>query len=237
MSSYSDYIQFYKGLEKHVKKTFGELLESSAAEEQDVLAKLQNPSTWTDSDVVEPNLEIRLVYPKIFSERTWVKFAVLSWFVNPATQFELQEVLRKKGEQLKIRNFKSYLESKKLMVFTLFLEANFRSNDLFGNILQPGTMENYRDSEGKKKRVLRKDVLKLTLQRPKKAKKKVFRRGYNDHGSLPAADERARRLADEFAGTIEHRILELERNSWKLTIQNDLLSIEKLFEEVVRGII
>ena len=236
MKTLQDFILFSKGLEKHILKTFSPLLESSAAEEQDVIAKSLDSSSSRKARLLEPNLEIRLIYPKIFSERVWIKYCILSWFVGPYTQFELQEVLRKKGDQLKVQNYESYLESKDLCFFSLFLELNVKHSDLFGNILQPGVTENARDSEGKKIRLNKKDVLKLTLRSQPKAKKKVFRRGYNDHGSLPAADERARREANEFKGSQEQWNLELEKQNWKFAVHLNLLATQKLLEEVRRGI-
>lgn len=228
-------LNFRAGLEKYINANFSSELKRSAAEEQAVIAKSLGLSSKESNEIPEVNSEVRLVYPKIFSWRVWIKFAVLSWFLKPYSQFELQQVLEKKAAQLRIQNYQSYLYSFDLCCVALLTSPEVSTNDLFGNILQPGTREWILTAEGKKMRVSKPDLIILTLRSQRKPKKKVFRRGYNDHGSLPAADQIARRSANISSDSEQYQI-ELERNNFELTAQCDLLKTLKIHLELQEGI-
>jgi len=139
--------------------------------------------------------------PKIYSNRFLKKYAIISWFLPTYTQWELREVLRQRAIEKQFPELGSYLQSKKCCLMTLYLQTDLTHSDLFGNLLKTNTSfqkitikkdpENG-DSENGTKKVPVTDFCTLALVRPAKAKPKVFRRGYNDHGSYREDHEKGR---------------------------------------------
>lgn len=222
MNSYSIFV---KGLEKHIHKTFDSLLKQSEAEEHAVISKHLKLVSESFAHPDKAGSEIKLSVPRIFKKSDIIKYSILSWYCTTWTRFELQEFLRKKCTQLRLFEIETlYLYSKELMLYTLFRENDCTHGNLFGNILQPGIYINnyYQDFEGIKKiRLKKSDFIKLVLSTRTKPKKKVFRRGYNDKGSLPPFDKRARIEANTESLTFYEK--ELERNREQLLAKNKQL--------------
>lgn len=230
-----DYIQFCKGLNKHIIKTFARLLKQSEAEEQALIAKPLETDSKGDLLKDRIGCEVRIHLPKIFRKTDIIKYSILSWYLNPWTQFELQEFLRRRCTQMKYFEIETlYLYSKDLMMYTLFRENDCTHGSLFGNILQPGIFENnyYQTPEGPKKiRKKRTDFCYLSLYFRKRPTKPVYRRGYKDHGSLPPWDKKARTEAIMSINTYEKE-LQIQRE--QLLAKNKQL--ELLYEMKSKGI-
>lgn len=231
----NSYIQFCKGLDKHINKTFATLLKQSEAENQAVISKHLEAQSKKVLEVQEIGEEITLRVPRLFKKEYIIKYSILSWYLDPWTQFELQEFLRKKCTQLGFFEIEAlYLYSKELMLYTIFSENDCSHGSLFGNILQPGVYENITvisPEKTKKLRVKKSDFIFLSLKQRKPPKKKVYRRGYNDHGSMPPWDKKARTEANMLLDYYER---ELERQRSQLHSKNKQL--EYLYEMKLKGI-
>lgn len=220
------FIQFCQGLEQRIHSVFGPLLNSVAAQEQTVISK-QSYALAQSFDYPElSGCEIRVKYPKLFSKRNLIKYSVLSWWLTPIAKFELQEILQKKAIQLHFPEIQSYLYSRECMMASLFLENDLKHEDLFGNLLTNGIYENIVDTNGKHKRLHKSDFVTLYLQFRKKPNAKVFRRGYNDHGSMADPDKKAIRDEEYIELSTKQYELELQRTKESLlskTLINEML--------------
>lgn len=238
MALSKDFIQFKYGLEKHISKTFSNLLLRSEAEEQAVITKHLQPTESSNGGMIEKGLELQIKIPRVFRKRDLIKYSILSWYVPSLTQFELQEILRQKSVQLHLPEIQSYLYSKEVMLATLYLEIDYNKNDLFGNILQNGIYNFIRTDDGKRKKIKIKDQIILSTKHRNKPRKKVYRRGYNDHGSLPPFDEVERRkvLRESESLSILQARIELQRTYEKITASNRIMKgLEFLKTEGVEG--
>lgn len=229
------YIQFCKGLDKHINKTFAKLLKQSEAESQALISTSLETDSKGDFLKDKIGVEVRLHLPKIFRKTDVIKYCILSWYLDPWTQFELQEFLRRKCTQMKYYEVETlYLYSKDLMKYTLFRENDCTLGSLFGNILQPGVFVNnyYQTPEGPKKiRKKRTDFCFLSMQFRNRPRKTVYRRGYKDKGSLPPWDKKARTEANISLNYYEY---ELERQREQLLAKNKQL--ELIYEMKTKGI-
>lgn len=218
---------FCQGLNKHVRKTFGTLLQTSCARNQAVIAThLNRRRRGIRKNITEyNNSELRIYIPRIFKKEYIIKYAVLSWYMESNTRFYLQEILRAKCEQLGYPEIKFlYLYSRELMMFTLFSENDLKLGNLFGNILQPGVNVNinYIDSYGnpRNEKQLRADYFDIQEYIQPKAKKSAFKSGYDDHGSMASLDVKARREANKSLFSLEK---ELEKQNAELRAKNKQL--------------
>lgn len=143
--------------------------------------------------MIEIGLETVLKIPKLYRKKDLVKYAILSWYLPEWTKFELQEFLRQKSAQLHFPEVGSYIYSKEVMLASLYRENDYKKNDLFGNILQKGVFVWQQTSSGRI-RIKQPDLCFISTKRRKKARPKVYRRGYNDHGSLPPEDIKKARI-------------------------------------------
>jgi len=229
------YIQFCKGLDKHVKKTFARLLKQSEAESQVLVSTSLEIDSKGDFSREKIGSEVRINLPKLFKKTDIIKYCILSWFLDPWTQFELQEFLRRKCAQMRFFEVETlYLYSKDLMLYTLFRENDCTLGSLFGNILQPGVFVNnyYQTPEGPKKiRKKRADFCNLSIQLRKRPTEPVYRRGYKDKGSLPPWDKKARTEANMVINFYEY---ELKKQREQLLAKNKQL--ELIYEMKSRGI-
>jgi len=181
-------------LERRCQELFRPVVEKAAASELVVVSKHLKSlnEDWEGPDV---NQEIRLFLrvPK-FSKRRILRLCILSWYLPEVTRWELQESLRSKMKETNLLQMGSYLHSKQLCLFKLYLEDDLTHNDLFGNLL----VKNYKVREPNSNKIrfieVREEVFLYLWTRPK-PKKKEFKRGYNDHGSLADTSETARRDA------------------------------------------
>lgn len=228
---------FVKGLEKHIDKVFGQLLQNSCARNLDVVSKhLENRTLGIEKDINQwNNSEIRLSIPKIFKKDYILKYAILSWYLDPHTRFELQEFLRNRCTQQSLFEFKFlYLESKELLLYTLYRENDCKHGHLFGNILQPGVYEtikyNLPDGSPEEIRRVKDDRFVLFEYIQPKTKKPAFKRGYNDHGSQAPDDVKVRRQLNESIYSYEK---ELEKQNSILLAKNKQL---KFISEILEGI-
>lgn len=202
---------FKKGLEKHIEKTFASLLKEARAEEQAVITKhlklLEESSVKTKK---QPHHEIVLQFPRLFSVRNIIKYAVLSWWLPDWTRIELQEVLRIKALKLDYPEVGAYLYSRELCIFALYRETDCSHSDLFGNLLQNGVFENINTAEGSR-RIKKPDLIRLKIKFDPSPLRVNRKRGYNDHGSYSSISERARKVADQSAGQALQLEIELKR--------------------------
>lgn len=229
---------FTKGLDKHIAKTFGTFIKHSCAENQAIVSKHLEArvARIKDGDTIYNNSTLRIEIPKVFSKRYILKYSILSWYLDPYTQFELQEFLRKictnRKELFDIRFL--YLDSKEIMIYTLFRENDCSTSHLFGNILTNGVYEqlHYKSPEGKslKKKVFTQDKIKIYEYLQPKAKKLAFKRGYDDHGSLTPEDEKGRKKANMESNAFEK---EVEKQIEEL---RSMSKLEKFILEIRQGI-
>jgi hypothetical protein len=180
-------------------------------------------------------MEIKIKYPKLFSKRNLIKYSILSWWLTPIAKFELQEILQKKSIQLHFPEIQAYLYSKECMLATLFLENDLKHEDLFGNLLTSGIYENVIDPSGKRRRVRKSDFVTLYLQFRKKPKTKVFRRGYNDHGSMADPNKKAIREEEFIENSSKQYEIELQRTKESL-ISKTIINESLLFLYELKGI-
>lgn len=227
------FIQFQKGLDKHITKTFCSLLKQSEAENQVLISKLLEIESSDFEDDKVKNIEIRTSIPKIFKFDDLGKYCILSWYMPLEMRFYLQTFLEERCIKLKYFELKELLlNSKEIMLATLFTETLWKKNHLFGNILQRGVWINtyFTDSEKlSKKRIKRSDFVCILALPPKKAKATIFRRGYKDKGSLPPWDKKARQEAMEYnyQNEIERELIVLQR---QILASTKLLEVQKFLQ-------
>lgn len=115
----------------------------------------------------------------------------------------------------------SYLHSWELCVFKLFQEDDLTLSDLFGNVLK--YERNEKDKTGKIHKVKMDLNISLFLWTKPNPRKKVFRRGYNDHGSLADPNEKAR--TQELKNELSQFVLEeeLKQQMRELRFENQIL--------------
>lgn len=227
--------KFEEECEKWILTTFREMLNSSEASEQAILSKPLQLffSRRKKVNRVEVNSDISIKYPKLFSSRSLIKYAILSWYLPPYTQILLQEVLEVKATRLHFPEVKSYLYSKKYMLANLYLETDYKHSEIFGNLLTKGVQNNIRTSEGEKRRITATDSVLLVLCNSSTAKRKVRRRGYNDQGSrAPKGVSAAREEAKgDIYLTLLHQKLEKTLLEEKLSYLRNLRRLHKFIED------
>lgn len=232
MFTHEAYIQFSAGLEKHIFRTFGTVFQEIAAEEQAVISKHLEALDQSLEQPSKAGSEIRLKIPTLASKRNLLKYAILSWYIPEVTRWELQEFIRNRAISLHFPEVAAYCYSKEVMTYLLYSENDLKHSDLFGNILQRGIYIYHKDSSGDRVKVKIDDFVSLTLKYRSKPKKKVFRRGYNDHGSL--ADSSKKAIQEEEGKELGQQQLEIElrRVTEKLQLSNlinqTLLSLQDL---------
>jgi hypothetical protein len=207
------YIQFSKGLDSHIQKTFAGLLKKSTADDQAFVAKHLQIEPYFELDGSLINSEIRIKTPPLNSPRTILKYAILSWYLPDLSRFYLQEKLLQQTIRNHFWQIRVYLRSQKDCRIALLAELDYKLNDIFGNILQPGVHINRIAPDGSKYRENCPDLIKIGLQRPNRPKRTIRRRGYKDHGSLPDASTRAIRkgLQEDENLRLEQLKIELQR--------------------------
>jgi len=239
----SDFLTFCSELDKQVRLKFFNLIERSEAEEQAVISKhlklLEDGlgETSEEEDWKSPNpmwFEIRL--PRNFSKNFLIKYALLSWYLPEITSFELREIIRKRATEKGFFELASYCHSKKLCSLAFFREIDLTKSELFGNIIQEGSIEisKFSDPDSgqlKTKRIRIPDFCFLVLRSPQRATPRVFRRGYNDHGSTTPDDRKGRNdYKLDWRSTQEQNIIELRRMEFSLQEQNRILELLRVSE-------
>jgi len=237
------YEVFCQELERVVKKVFAKLLSDSEAAEQAVLTR----SSWyfgsdletgefTEGEVIHHTLGVK--FPRVFTKRGLLKYAILSWFLPDQTRFELQEILLQRAKQRNFPEIASYCYSKKFCLKALFLEIDLSLTDLFGNLLREGSYINRPScvqipgEPNLSKRVKVPDSVKLILLLPKKKKRRTFRRGYDDHGSTTPDDKKGRKeFSHDIRSWTQQNLIELERSSFDLKVSNRLRFLEGVYLE------
>jgi hypothetical protein len=226
-----DFQDFNKGLENYIQLIFSSTLQQCEASEQVVTNTLQSLEFRTSDgkhDLRYEPFEIKLRVNLPLQKNQLLQLCILSWWMPPITKFELQEFLRKSCRQnLNFFDYQIYLNSKELCLAALFLETHVSKRTLFGNILTGKYMLRQKDSTGRKLVSKHKLKVLLEIELHKKPRKKEYRRGYNDHGSLPPTDEVNRRKVSEDISTSLHLELEKKRVEAKiqlLSLQNKLVS-------------
>jgi len=149
----------------------------------------------------------------------------------------LKEILRRRALEKGFWEIESYLYSQELCFRALFLEIDLKHNDLFGNLLKKGTFvwrnfakatgEDSIEGESPRRKAFVPDKIHLTLKTPGKSKRKIRRRGYNDHGSLPPKDSsiRKKEFLKDFSRDLEQEAIELRRTKFSLSAQNRILEL------------
>lgn len=226
---------FETELRKNVSKNFGPLLKSAVASEQAVIAKHLNPSSEEEFDS-STNWEIKLHISGLrnFSRRRLMCLIILSWFLPEITRWELQESLRAKLKEQNLFEWSSYIHSYELLVFKLANEDDFTLSDLFGNVLKSITC--VRESDPQKfKSTLKGLKIHIFLGNKPKPKKKVFRRGYNDHGSEADPSQKARTEELQNEGTqfvLEEELRKtIREHRFSNQILIDLLRLEQGYRQ------
>jgi len=204
------------------------------------------------NEIPDVNLELRILVPRAFTRRSLLKYAILSWYLPEVSRFELQEYLRRTAERINYPELTIYINSREICFSALFLEYDYRKNDLFGNILQPGVYIwknntllsseylEFRDLSESEKKVFSKekdlrsktavpDQILLIPVHPRKPKKKVFRRGYNDHGSRPELDVAIARKEQKYDAYWTEQQLKIENRR----VQSKLHQQNRLFEIIL----
>jgi hypothetical protein len=176
--------------------------------------------------------EIFINYPKLSTKRDLVKYSILSWFLPPYTRFELQEVLRQKALAHRYFEVEVYLHSKELCAGALYLETDYRLNDVFGNILQKGIFCWTKTLLGSRVKVKNKDFCFLKLKNKQKPKHPQRKRGYNDHGSLPTDQERYYKKVNEEYGNLHYLEYEEKKTIFLLRQQNRILEVKLNLEGI-----
>lgn len=229
----SNFSSLKKGLEKHINKEFHNLIRTSEASEQIVV------STHLSTDCTDQVLRSReeeyysLCLPKnLFTKRSLIKYAILSWFLPPLTQFELQEILRSKARAQHYIEIESYIYSYELCALAIYLETDYSQNDVFGNILQEGNMVNGFDLSGKKKKVNSRDYCFLNLNRKSRIRRPQRKRGYNDHGSSASLQTKVIKKLNQEYGSQKSYQRELELTSYHLQTENRILMLLSILESV-----
>lgn len=228
--SNSNFIKFCNELDNWLLKQFPTVFaKNTVAVEEAIIAKHLQSSFKEEEDIPElrtTNDYFKIRIPDVHSKRSLLKYCILSWSLPPLARFELQEVLRKRSQQHHFFELISYLQSKEVCYCLLFLETDYRLNDVFGNILQPRSNIWVKTPSGGRQRISVPDEIILELRHQPTPRRKIRRRGYNDHGSMADDSERARRKAleeDEFL-TKKHYLMELQRNIEKVK------SLQRVFE-------
>lgn len=215
MHQNSDFLNFKEGLEKHIQLRFHSLLVQCEASElvvTNTLRTLKFRDAKGIHDLQFEPFEIKLRINRPLQQGQILQLAILSWWCPPLTQFELQESLRKEcTSNLSIFDYQIYLESKELCLAALFLETHVSKRTLFGNILTGKYRVRQRVPGEKTITFLKNLKVQLEIELYREPRKKVYRRGYNDHGSLPPTDTVGIRKLNEEISTSLHLELEKKR--------------------------
>jgi len=214
MNQDPDFQNFIKGLELHMKKTFFFLIQDSEAEELVVTSTLSTQKFLGPKgilDLTSETFEIKLKIPKPLNYRLIFQLSILSHWLPSYTKFELQEYLRNICTQnLNFYDLQIYLQDKNLCLGALFLDTHVNKRTLFGNILT-GTYEVKQQNVGKVSISKYKLKISLRIKINSPAKRSDFKRGYNDHGSLPPVDVSIRKKENTITGKGLHWELERKR--------------------------
>jgi len=206
-----NFIRFVNGLEGFfASEPHRSFFEKIAAHEQAVISKQLNFVLENMGDLPSEIL-VRKFHLKNWenpnSPRDVLKMAILSWWMSPQTAHEVQDVLRILIRQKHMLYLDCYLQSKEITLALLYLETDVKHSDLFGNLLLLKMRKTFRGSDGEKEISRRFQVkipdLELTWEIPPRPKKKGFRKGYHDHGSMATISQRNLRK-----GIREHRPLQ-----------------------------
>jgi len=233
------YEVFCTQVEKKVRKVFHDLLKKSEAAEQAVLAKslrLLGGDLTEEEEIEETGtatvhwFEVEL--PRSYQKRFLIKYSILSWYLPVQTGFELREILQKRALEKQYIEIASYCYSKECCLRALYMEIDLRHNDLFGNLLKEPMSyisRTYQVSPTEEPRRVKfrvADSVILKLRSPRRARPKVYRRGYNDHGSTTPDDKKGRNdFRNDYTSTQIQRLIELRRTILHLQISNRILEI------------
>lgn len=227
----SNFSQFERGLKKHILKTFARELKLSEAEEEDIIAThLQKD--LSDTTLIRSKKEIKIKFPNLRTEAHLVKYSILSWFMGPLTRFELQEILRTKAVAQRYEKVEVYLHSYETCAAALFLEIDYKLNDVFGNILQRKILEYTRDESGRKYKREVNDTFSLYLVELWNPKSTQRKRGYNDHGSSPTTQEKFWRQTNKEYGEMIHLQVELNKHKFLHRSHNRVLEVTLRMEGI-----
>jgi len=208
---------FRKGLDKQINKTFSLLLEKARVEEQDIINKhLKVYLEELEDTDRQSNREIKVSFERVHTRNDLLKFCILSWYLPEITRYYFQDELRETIEKTNFYEFKIYLESNELCLFTLYRENHVSHISLFGNILNDKITKRINLPQGKTVRVKKKFFIKLVLSEKSVPKKKTFKRGYDDHGSLAPQSR-----------SIERKELSMDLNNQNLQEEIERKRIEK----------
>lgn len=203
---------FKSEVKKIVFKYFRNLINASEAEEKAVISKhrklsgIDIPNTRRRrkrqkiqfTEIFSDPVEYKVDFPRTFNKRALIKYAILSWFLPEFTSWELRETIRTRAFEKQYVELSCYTHSYDCCMKALFQKVDLSHSDLFGNLLKQTTSpirvrlskaqgEDALDRESLKRQVA--DFVALRLILPGKAVPKVFRRGYNDHGSCRPNDK------------------------------------------------
>lgn len=186
--------QFKRSLEKFVrtKPNLRNLIVDCAASELAVTNTLCKGFTIYSEqrvDLTRNPYEIFLRISRPLNAKTLLQYCILSWYLPDLSKFELQESLRKECTQnLDFYDYQIYLMSEDLMLAALLQETHVSRRTLFGNILT-GTMSvKMLGTDGTSKVRQRPLILRLGIKVSPEPRRKIRRRGYNDHGSRAPQD-------------------------------------------------
>jgi len=202
--NFPQFDRFKVEIERNIRKTFKVLIKDSEAAEQAVIAKHQKLSGSLESEYYSDSREqlstvffsdpvwYKIRMPRTFNKRALIKYAVLSWFLPTHTSWELRETIQSRAREKQFWEIGCYTYSFDCCIQALYQEVDLSHSDLFGNILKSTTSpvrhkitsvtgQEDMNTPYLKRRVT--DFCLLELVIPAREKPKVFRRGYNDHGS------------------------------------------------------
>lgn len=224
--------QFKKGFEKFLQTStrLQEVLNSAAASELVVTNTHLQGFIQVDGkrrQLSEINYEHRLRISRPFNSQLFLQYAILSWYLPPISRFELQESLRNYcTHDLNYWDYQIYLESQDLMMAAIFRETHVTHRTLFGNILTGYYFQKVTEN-GKTRTIKSKVRIKLTIEVPSRTRPKVYRRGYNDHGSSAPEDKKILRRELETEGNKIQSEIELERLNRAISYHHLKLSLER----------
>lgn len=245
--NFPQYNQFKVEVERNIRKTFKTLIKDSEAAEEAVVTKHQKISgsleSVTDWDYdtkesiffLENPIEYKLSFPRTYNKRALIKYAILSWFLPTHTAWELRESISKRAREKQFWEIGCYTYSFDCCLQALFQEVDLSHSDLFGNILKNNTSPvRHKISSAQGKDVLEKSEIKkwvtdfciLDLAIPAKEKTRVYRRGYNDHGSgRPNHKSGLGEYSEDIQLDILQERIELKRAQFSLKIKTRILQV------------